>query len=575
MENLSTTNACNVLSGTNNMPVTRASYSAVNAGKCTGSFGNLGKKRLVTVCDPYDKFSMRDREAMAHSWHFQLISSECFLADFMFKYVHELEQIMYEKGLVKFNLKKSLKELISQVESLKGLVKGHGKAQIMVFCRPMFAPLVEDYCRDGGDLTDRLICSIYSRINQDLVRMFYCTKNMINRTGCPHPDVVNHLQMIMFLVNTDIEFTDIVRDRVTRLLAGFDKGVEYVMSPHNAKIQKAAKDLLRCLYDERKYEFHETNVKDVRTLARVIQEKLVGEKTRDAMDDDIWAVRGDFALYVLLRLAMRLQGNGDPLTRKELKHLLVRLGSKDNVKSLIDELSKTALPQGDDIREMMDEFDVPEDENSMMRTFFRLCMEDKVMYGKNEPPQNRAYRQLRQMIYRSKNGTLPKSVLEYMYHAAGTKKFVIELMNLAGKEVTGKSLKLFRSMKASDMDKPADKYIFHFGHGLERARIEAGLSVDELIKKMGISRQQYRAFADFTSLKYGYVRQVGELFNELAAILKMESKYILYLSIERGEGENLAVCEFNHVLHRGAEVYLGFRPEDVSVQKTGENNDKQ
>ena len=563
MENLTTKAFGAGIAAGGNFATGCSSYSAMNHNECRNSFGSLGTRRLVQVNDPYDKFSMRDREAMAHTWHFQLISSECFLADLMYKYVRELEQMMTEKGMMKFNLKRSVNELKQQEESLQRLVNGHGKTQVMVFCKPMFAPMADEYYNDGGDVTSRIVLHIKNRLDTDMQRMFYCTKNMLNRTGCPNPDVVNHVQMIMFLVNTDIEFCEVVRERVTNLLAGFDKGIEYRMSPHNAKIHKAGKDLLRALYDEKKYQFRDQDLKDVRTLARVIHEKLVGERTRNAMDDEIWAVRGNFALYVLLRLAMRLQGDGEPLSRKELKHLLFRLGDKQTVRNLINELRGCTLPEGDDIFDMLEEFDIPEDENSVIRQFFTLCMQDKTMYGKGEPIQNRAYRQIRQMIYRSENGTLPKTVLEYMYHAAGTKKFVNALLESAGKEVTGKALRLFRTMKASEMDRPADRYYFHFGNGLERAREESGMTVDELIKKMGISRQQYRLFAKFTSLEYGYVRQVGELFNEVSAILKLEPKYLLYLSIEKSTRESVAVCEFNHVLHRGAEFYLGYGMDET------------
>ena len=170
MENLTTKAFGAGIAAGGNLATGCSSYSAMNHNECRNSFGSLGTRRLVQVNDPYDKFSMRDREAMAHTWHFQLISSECFLADLMYKYVRELEQMMTEKGMMKFNLKRSVNELKQQVESLQKLVNGHGKAQVMVFCKPMFAPMADEYYNDGGDLTSRIVLRIKNRLDSDMQR---------------------------------------------------------------------------------------------------------------------------------------------------------------------------------------------------------------------------------------------------------------------------------------------------------------------------------------------------------------------------------------------------------------------
>ena len=56
----------------------------------------------------------------------------------------ELEQRMAAHGLLKFNAKRLVNELKDTVQSMQVLVKGHGRAQIKLFCVPIFAPMADE-----------------------------------------------------------------------------------------------------------------------------------------------------------------------------------------------------------------------------------------------------------------------------------------------------------------------------------------------------------------------------------------------------------------------------------------------
>lgn len=539
------------------------SYSATNLEKCTGDFSFVAShgsgNPLVTTHNSYDKFPMQEREAMAHTWHFHLISSECTFADYLYRYVHELEQMMAGYGLLKFNAKRMVNELKDSVQSMQSLVKGHGRAQIKLFCLPIFAPLVKDYYEDGGDLTNRLILRIQKRIDAEMTRMFYCTKNMLNRTGCPYADVLNHLQMIMFLVTTDIEFCDVVKERVRLMMEGSNEVVRYEMSNHNARIVKAAKYLIQSLYNENKYPFRKEDMNDVRTLARVIQERLVGERTREAMDEEIWGVRGDFTLYVLLRLAMRLQGEGEPVSRKELKHLLFRLGTKENVRKLVGELKSVELPaaEGNDMIDRLEAFDIPEDSEAMMQKFFRLCLEDKSLYRPFESEHEVTLRNLRRMVYYSKDSMINDSMLRYIFIVkGGVKKRVEEFLKEAGQEVMRKTLRKLKSMKVTDLQGHKGRYYFDFYKGIDELRKERNMSEKDMMSVMGIGKAKYYGMKKVTSLHYTGGDKIKKLIRDLSTFMNVDAGYYLYLCIRETDNELISEQTIEYVLNRGIIVYL-------------------
>lgn len=537
------------------------SYSATSIENCSGDFARMlhpaSVGNLVTVSNPYDKFSPQEREAMAHTWHFHLISAECTFAEYLYNYVRELEQMMSAHGLLKFNAKRLVNELKDTVQSMQVLVKGHGRAQIKLFCVPIFAPMADEYYNIGGDLTSRIVLRIRKRIDEEVTRLFYCTKNMLNRTGCPYADVLNHLQMIMFVVTTDIEFSDVVRDRARKLLDGTGKEIQYTMSNHNARIVKAARQLILQLYNETKYPFHKEDMENVRTLARVIQERLVGERTRDAMDEEIWGVRGDFTLFVLLRLAMRLQGHGEPVSRKELKHLLFRLGTKENVRAFVKELRATAIPEGEGMIDRLEGFDIPESSDTLMQQFFRLCLEDKSMYRPFSSDEEVKMRNIRQMVYYSKDSTISDSMLRYIFiMKGGVKKRVEEFLSAAGTEVMRKTLRKLKKMKVTDLQGRKGRYYFDFFKGIDELRKERGLSDKDMMQAMGLGKTKYYGMKKVTSMRYTRGDEISRLIRDLSTFMKVDASYYLYLCIRETDNELVSEQTVEYVLRRGIVVYL-------------------
>lgn len=546
---------------TTNLQKSCTSYSATNIENCSGDFARMMQPvsvgHLATASNPYDKFSLQEREAMAHTWHFHLISAECTFAEYLYNYVRELENMMAGYGLLKFNTKRLVNELKDTVQSMQVLVKGHGRAQIKLFCVPIFAPMADEYYNIGGDLTSRIVLRIRKRIDEEVTRMFYCTKNMLNRTGCPYADVLNHLQMIMFVVTTDMEFSDVVRDRARKLLEGTGTEIQYTMSNHNARIVKAARQLIIQLYNEKNYPFRKEDMENVRTFARVIQERLVGERTRDAMDEEIWGVRGDFTLFVLLRLAMRLQGQGEPVSRKELKHLLFRLGTKDNVRAFVKELRATVIPEGEDMIDRLEGFDIPESSDTLMQQFFRLCLEDKSMYRPFSSDEEVKMRNIRQMVYYSKDSTISDSMLRYIFiMKGGVKKRVEEFLSTAGTEVMRKTLRKLKKMKVADLQGRKGRYYFDFFKGIDELRKERGLSDKDMMQAMGLGKTKYYGMKKVTSMRYTRGDEISRLIRDLSTFMKVDAAYYLYLCIRETDNELVSEQTVEYVLRRGIVVYL-------------------
>lgn len=538
----------------------RIAYSANSFTDCSASLAGSYSRgvSLVRNTDPYAALSWKDRTAVANTWHFHLIAVECVLADYLNNYVYQLEQLMKEAGLMRHRMKKCMTDLTDASRQLYRMVNKHGRIQVKVFCSPMYAPLADDYHRDGGELIKNIIAEVKQMEDLDITRLYFCTKNMINRTKCPHADIATNLQMLLLLTNTDLEFFEVVSQRVKALVG--DR-ISYTVSDTNAKVLKAVRTIYELLFSAYDEEVNQKDVNDVRTLARMFQEKLVGEEMTALMEKQIWMLRGNFMLYVLLRLAMRQQNGG--VERRDLKHLLVRMGSRDKVVGLLRELGQVALPEecDTDICEALQEFDLPKEKGSLMEEFYRLSLEDKVLYRQESDLRTRYCRTLRRMIYTSRERALSPSMLTFLYHLLHTKKAVLSLLTDAGPEVMGKTIRRFRGMTAASMQRPDGRYYFNFGAGLERLRQEKGLTAQDMAQMMSLTKSQYDVFGRLTSFTAVDRTQLREWIAELGQALRVDTRHYLFLCIEPTDKEGVAVCSFDYVLMRGFMVYLGLDPE--------------
>lgn len=536
----------------------------VTRGKVLPKIQSLGDMSMIKVCNPYSSFTRSDREGMAQSWHFQLIASDCMVADYLFKYVHELKKMMCESGLARFKNKKYLSDMEAAVSILQRTVTEHGRIQIKVFCTPLYAPLVQDFQEDGGDMVGNIVLALVKYMNDYVNRILAGTTLLVRRTRCPNSQVIIHLQMIMLFVETSMELFETVRQRVSGLLMEDDVDMKNVYKYYGT-IKKAAMELILAFYNEDKYPMNAEDANDIRLQTYKFQEKLVGDGVRKEIDDIVWKVRADYMIYVILRLGMKVRNGG--LDRKDLKHLMVRLGNRENVLALIKELGKIKIIEKSDmdIQDMMQEYDLPKKKGTMLETFFRASLEDKVMYKMDESTEDRSNRNLRKLVYNAFDGCISAKRLEYWFYLYGTKKSVEKMLLEAdgGSGVMKRTLKRFAGMKVADMRKPDARYFFDFGAGIETVMKEKGITHEELRGMLGIDRQNYADLLKANSLKYGIkYHAIKKLLYDLIRILKVDRTYFLYLTVKETDDENVAVCSFNHVFMRGCRVYLGIVPEE-------------
>lgn len=527
------------------------------AGLVTGATGfNMRRGSLVRTYNVYDKFTFEERTAMANTWQFQCILSDMIMGDMINYYVREAEKQMTEAGLMRHNLKRRMGEIRSLSDSLMRLISRHRHSQVTLICRPMFATLSDEYFDEGGEFYVRLFNGFREMCRQDLDLVYLCTKNMINHTLCPHADLVTSLQMVLLMAHTSIEFNQAVQKRVEKLIADI-ADVEVKKTQHCEKLVSACKAILDVVFDDEKYPASEKDLSDCRRLACKFQEKLAGEEMRELIDRSAWDLRRDFMVFVSVRLRQKLDAGC--MTRADLRCLLERLGTKQNVRAVIDALLASPLPDipDADVFDLMDAYEIPDDgpHKEVMHEFMRLCVENRVKIPSEEDITTRVGRYLRRMVYRSYTATVPDEYLAFMYHTMGTKKAVTALLESAGKEVMARTIKHFRGMKAEQMQRPADRYWLDFGYAVRRMREMIHLSECDFCRRSGVSKEKLQELEKLDPLKPVPTRVLRDMLYDLSKLVEVSPNFMVFLAVRPSGKEHIALEPFEQVLKRGLKLY--------------------
>lgn len=202
-------------------------------------------------------------------------------------------------------------------------------------------------------------------------------------------------------------------------------------------------------------------------------------------------------------------------------------------------------------------FDIPESSDTLMQQFFRLCLEDKSMYRPFSSDEEVKMRNIRQMVYYSKDSTISDSMLRYIFiMKGGVKKRVEEFLSDAGTEVMRKTLRKLKKMKVADLQGRKGRYYFDFFKGIDELRKERGLSDKDMMQSMGLGKTKYYGMKKVTSMRYTRGDEINRLIRDLSTFMKVDAAYYLYLCIRETDNELVSEQTVEYVLRRGIVVYL-------------------
>lgn len=384
------------------------------------------------------------RQAAAEIMMVHLIMVDIMMSNIMQKYVCETHRSIEELGLMRHNIKHHAKQLRTASLELQNRCNAHDVAQVNVFCRHIFQPLVNDYIASGGTLAQKMQNAFYRMCTTQIDRIFFATKNAMDKVRLPHTLTLTNIQMVSMMANTGIEYYRLIEQKIRSMMLGIGP-VTCAKSGFNEKMLCSAKELLRSLGAN--VDMPEKECNDVRTLTAQFQRELVNNNLMKIIESSILLLYTEFIEFVIASLRMKIEEGQIPVAY--IRTLKERLGSTENIRRLLKEISQIPLPTDEewDIIDLMQQ--LPDSvEGSAIGTFRRLCLEDHVLNVQPEDETVILLRQLRQEA-RNNDGILPLGTLKQLYVERGTKQSVIDLLNAGGEELSA-SVKRLKRTKVSD-----------------------------------------------------------------------------------------------------------------------------
>lgn len=384
------------------------------------------------------------RQAAAEIMMVHLLMVEIMISNVIQMYICETYDSIESQGLMRHNVKRHAKQLHAASFDLIARCNAHDVAQVNVFCRHIFKPLLNDYIQSGGTITIKLQNTFQRMYKAQLDRIFFATKNAMDKARLPNTLLLSNIQMVSMLAHTGMEYYNLMEQKVKSMMEGIGQ-VTCIKSRHNEKMLCSAKELLRALGASTAMPEKESN--DVRTLAAQFQRELVNENLMKIIESSILSLYTDYTEFVIASLRLKVEEGRMPVAY--IRALMERLGSKKNIRHLLTEIAQIPLPPGDD----WDVIDLSQSlpdaaQGSALSIFRRLCLEDHLLNTQPEEETAVLHRQLRQEA-RGNEGVLPMGTLKQLYAERGTKKSVIDLLTSAGAELA-ESVKRVKSTKVCD-----------------------------------------------------------------------------------------------------------------------------
>lgn len=376
--------------------------------------------------------SAEQRLAAANILNAHLLMVEIMMSNVMQKYVYDVYSELDSRGMMRHLVKKNAKQMYAVAFDLQGRCNSHDIEQVRTFCRSIYPSLVEEYIEAGGTLTMKMQLLFQSKYSSQLDRIYFATKNAIDKARIPNGDLCSKVQMVAMLAHTGIEFYEVMCRKVDGLLDGFGR-VSRIKSSHNEKILCAAKELMRCIGGGDNISLPDKESADARTFAAQFQKELIGEGLLGMVESGIVSLMTDYIEFVIASLRIKLARR--QMTVTDIRTLLARVGSFRNVHKLLEEILLIPFRDNGDMDVIDLAHELPDAEaESALATFRRLCLDDHVLMPEKEDETKVRQREVRQEA-RQNGGCLPLGTLKALYAEMRTKKAVKEFLKGAGAEM--------------------------------------------------------------------------------------------------------------------------------------------
>lgn len=526
------TNPAGVMAGNSfcQAPSTILPMKGKNSGTRLAESLNRPKSMISGARPRTDYHTAQCRRASADIMNAHLLMVEIMMSNITQKYVYEVSSCMEERGLMRHNMKRRAKELVNLSTDLMKRCNLHDAMQVRTFTEHIYPGLTDAFIRGGGTLTQKLQSIFWKTYGEKINLIYFATKNALDKCRVRQSDLVSNIEMVAMMCTTGMEFYDCMCRKVDGMLSGVGRITRH-KSQHNEKMMAAVKDLLREMVGN--IDLPDKEGKDVRTLTAQFQMELVKEDLLKLIESGILSLQVEFIEYVIASLRMKMEAK--EMRFQDYRTLMSRMGTKNNVRLLLEEIASLPLPETPDyevydVMEMLP--DAKAEGESAIDEFRHLCLEDHI---RTVPDTNESItlRKLRQEVYRN-NGTLSMLTLRYLYNVFGTKKAMAEYIARADAGVMARTLRTLKGIKATELAlKDGCRYELNVGLGLRKVYEMKGFTRERFARKTGVGNDrmlELEAMGDMAAYPQAE-KAVGALVMDVAKMLGVDPRYILFASL--------------------------------------------
>lgn len=520
----------------------------------TGLAASISRPKSMIAFHPVDRKTAEIRKAGADILNAHLLMVEIMMTNITQKYIYEVVSCLEERGLMRHNMKRRANELVNLSSDLMKRCNAHDAMQVRTFTETIHPGLSGSFIRGGGTLTQKLQNIFWKTYGEKINLIYFATKNALDKCNVRQSDLVSNMEMVAMMCTTGIEFYDCMCRKVDGLLNGVGK-VNRQKSQHNEKMMAAVKDMLREMVGN--IEIPDKEGTDVRTLTAQFQMELVKDDLLKLVESGIVSLQVEFIEYVIASLRMKMAGEG--LCFQDYRTLMARMGTKNNVRMLLNEIASLPLPESDDyevydVMEMLP--DAKAEGESVIDKFRHLCLEDHI---RTVPETNESItlRKLRQEVYRN-HGTLSMLTLRYLYNVFGTKKAMAEYIARADADVMARTLRKLKTVKVSQLAlKDGCRYELNLGQGVRAMYEMHGYTREKFASMAGVGTDrllELEAMGDLASYPHAE-KAVGPLVMDVGKMLGADPRYVLFASLRKTKEKGTLPEVYKRLFREMEKVY--------------------
>lgn len=520
----------------------------------TGLAASISRPKSMIAFHPVDRKTAEIRKAGADILNAHLLMVEIMMTNITQKYIYEVVSCLEERGLMRHNMKRRANELVNLSSDLMKRCNAHDAMQVRTFTETIHPGLSGSFIRGGGTLTQKLQNIFWKTYGEKINLIYFATKNALDKCNVRQSDLVSNMEMVAMMCTTGIEFYDCMCRKVDGLLNGVGK-VNRQKSQHNEKMMAAVKDMLREMVGN--IEIPDKEGTDVRTLTAQFQMELVKDDLLKLVESGIVSLQVEFIEYVIASLRMKMAGEG--LCFQDYRTLMARMGTKNNVRMLLNEIASLPLPESDDyevydVMEMLP--DAKAEGESVIDKFRHLCLEDHI---RTVPETNESItlRKLRQEVYRN-HGTLSMLTLRYLYNVFGTKKAMAEYIARADADVMARTLRMLKTVKVSQLAlKDGCRYELNLGAGVRTLYEMRGYTREKFASMTGVGINrllELEAMGDIARYPNAE-KAVGPLVMDVGKMLGADPRYVLFASLRKTKEKGTLPEVYKRLFREMEKVY--------------------